>query len=916
MLEFVTVSTPHQIKNLLNTYDPLKDTWIVSDLKSKQEIQNISVSRYGYFSDDAILRVSDFWKLWIRRLAPTTQVVSSDFIKVIVQNFIEDHGQKLGVAESEILTLTKAVQEFAPILLHPNGDELVQEWLEAEFEKDQKQKKWTRWYQLAKIVTNYLLDRNLIDARWSAAFMQTLDLNLFRWPRRLIIDLGSELSSVEMGLFKTLSQTQDVVVIVPQPVFADRFPYLLNVYKENLGQGKVTNAPALATQPALSKDQFVRLSTQLAEVKFAVATARQWADSGVALDDIAIIAADIEKYWPVLQHYLEEEGLPYSKDTVASLNGLGDVQNLLAVLKNYSPDVSWDSLEKITFASNQNVNFQFEKFKGLFYQLYDQDDLGRDGKIKELYYRKVDYSAPISREEFLKFLAIEIWPRLPESSSKGELFEVIFKDLIGQSVSVAGLPEGSKGESRFKRSLWVSFLKNRLSSKERTIQRSQQGGINIFSLMSAHMTSSVHKIYIGMNEESFLKRNTTLIGLQDSNALKNVFDLAVESSEESYLDFNLRWQSLTATPKTIFTSAHMSFNSDPLNASLFFIENCPQSEVLVPAPTRVDELQGALSTGEAKSNEISASRLLQDKNGFEAQLNPAVFKTLSASDIENYAQCSFKLLAAKGFRLRTDAQAALDLDHRDKGSLAHSLFEFLLKNISEDFNEETVIAFLDNERQERRLFINLDRIWQIQRGKFMLLAKKFYKIEKERSKVFSFEVEKQVQVYFDIKSGQFTMQKPEAGEFQFNLRVDRVDTHREKKYCIIYDYKSSERTEHKSGNWISDYQFQMLLYIAALKLTLPQELSIKGSLYYYYKNFKINTGIVDSEIGLNEFLFNKRNSSLHDETEWADLDQEFSKTLTEVLTRLNNGEFTTKPYEPVICNDCDWRKLCRATHLN
>ncbi|MCC2678704.1 MAG: putative exonuclease, partial [Pseudobdellovibrio sp.] len=304
MLEFVTVSTPHQIKNLLNTYDPLKDTWIVSDLKSKQEIQNISVSRYGYFSDDAILRVSDFWKLWIRRLAPTTQVVSSDFIKVIVQNFIEDHGQKLGVAESEILTLTKAVQEFAPILLHPNGDELVQEWLEAEFEKDQKQKKWTRWYQLAKIVTNYLLDRNLIDARWSAAFMQTLDLNLFRWPRRLIIDLGSELSSVEMGLFKTLSQTQDVVIIVPQPVFADRFPYLLNVYKENLGQGKVTNAPALATQPALSKDQFVRLSTQLAEVKFAVATARQWADSGVALDDIAIIAADIEKYWPVLQHYL------------------------------------------------------------------------------------------------------------------------------------------------------------------------------------------------------------------------------------------------------------------------------------------------------------------------------------------------------------------------------------------------------------------------------------------------------------------------------------------------------------------------------------------------------------------------------------------------------------------------------------
>jgi len=915
MLEFVTVSSPHQIKSLLNSYDPLKDTWIVSDLKSKQEIQNISVSRYGYFSDDAILRVSDFWKLWIRRLAPTTQVVSSDFVKVIIQNFIEEHGQKLGVAESEILTLTKAVQEFAPILLHPTGDELVQEWLEAEFEKDKKQKKWTRWYQLAKIVTNYLLDRNLIDARWSAAFMQTLDLNLFRWPRRLIIDLGSELSSVEMGLFKTLSQTQDVVIVVPQPAFADRFPYLLNVYKENLGQGKVTVAPASAAGSALSQSQFVRLSTQLAEVKFAVATARSWADSGVVLEDIAIIAADIEKYWPVLQHYLEEEGLPYNKDSVASLNGLGDVQNLLAVLKNYSPDVSWDSLEKVTFATNQAVNFQYEKFKGLFFQLYDQDDLGRDTKIKELYYRKVDYSAPISREEFLKFLAVEIWPRLPESSSKAELFEVIFKDLIGQSVSVAGLPEGSKGESRFKRSLWISFLKNRLSSKERTIQRSQQGGLNIFSLMSAHMAASNHKIYIGMNEESFVKKNTTLIGLQDSNALKNIFDLAVDSSEESYLDFNLRWQSLTATPTTLFTSAHVSFNSDPLNASLFFIENCPKSEVVIPPPTRSDELQGYLKSGDVEVPDVSNFRLLQDKNGFEANLNPKAFKTLSVSDLENYAHCSFKLLAAKGFRLRSEAQAALDLDSRDKGNIAHALFEFVINRVSSDFNEVEVTAFLDSEREARRLYVNLDRVWEIQRSKFLLLAKRFHNLEKERAKFFSFEAEKKVKAYFDVKKGCFTLE-PSDSTFEFNLRIDRIDTHKQKNFSVIYDYKSSLRQEHRSSKWISDLQFQMLLYISIMKLLLPENLSLKGSLYYYYKNFTMTAGIIDSDIGINEFLFNKQNSSLHDEAEWEELTGNFLNVLTEVLTRLDNGEFVTKPFKPDLCGKCDWSKLCRATHLN
>jgi RecB family exonuclease len=420
-----------------------------------------------------------------------------------------------------------------------------------------------------------------------------------------------------------------------------------------------------------------------------------------------------------------------------------------------------------------------------------------------------------------------------------------------------------------------------------------------------------------MNEENFVKKQSTLIGLQDSNSLKNIFDLSVESSEESYLDFNLRWQSLSATPDTFFTSAHMSFNSDPLNASLFFIENSPQSPIMSPGITRADELQLHLAHSEGDAiSPVSQLRLSQDKKGYEAQLPATAFSTLSSGDFENYAKCSFKLLASKGFRLRTDSQAALDLDNRDKGSLAHALFEYLLKNIESDFDESAISAFLDEQRLLRRLFINLDRIWLIQRGKFLTLAKKFYKAEKERAKIFSFEVERQVQFFFDMKKGCFSLTPGEGQNFGFNLRIDRVDTHKEKKYVIIYDYKSSENADHKSGKWLTDYQFQMLLYMAAMKLVLPENLSLKGSLYYYYKNFKVNTGLIDLNVGLNDFLFNKRNSSLYDENEREEMEKQFVQLTSEILARLGQGEFTTKPYEPVICNDCDWRKLCRAAHLN
>ena len=97
MLEFLKVQHPDQIKKLLKNFDPLKQTWIVSDLKSKKEIQNESISRLGYYTDDAILQVSDFWQIWLRRLEPTLQVVSSDFIRTLVQLFIDIYGEFLGL---------------------------------------------------------------------------------------------------------------------------------------------------------------------------------------------------------------------------------------------------------------------------------------------------------------------------------------------------------------------------------------------------------------------------------------------------------------------------------------------------------------------------------------------------------------------------------------------------------------------------------------------------------------------------------------------------------------------------------------------------------------------------------------------------------------------------------------------------
>ncbi|MBY0451892.1 MAG: PD-(D/E)XK nuclease family protein, partial [Bdellovibrionaceae bacterium] len=86
--------------------------------------------------------------------------------------------------------------------------------------------------------------------------------------------------------------------------------------------------------------------------------------------------------------------------------------------------------------------------------------------------------------------------------------------------------------------------------------------------------------------------------------------------------------------------------------------------------------------------------------------------------------------------------------------------------------------------------------------------------------MFSTETEKEVALYFDLSQKKFTLE-PTSNGFAFNLRLDRIDRHRQKKYAVIYDYKSSGYAVKKSDKWLDEKQFQMLLYITALKLTAP-----------------------------------------------------------------------------------------------
>lgn len=904
MLEFLRIKHPDQVKLLLKEFDPKKQTWIVSDLKSKQEIQAECLNRFGFYSDDSVLRISDFWRIWIRRLKPTLHVVSADFIKSLVQIFAAEHGASLELNEGDQSTLEKYVQELAPIILHPESDSILHEWLATQ----ENPRKWQRWYKMARVCLLYIVnEKKVIDVRWSAAFLQSLDLNLIQWPQEIIVDLGTELTSVEMGLLKVLSQRQKVQIYVPDPIWKDRFPFLLKTYSENFGYGQVQNFQTNSNSVSCDQE-FLRFSTQLAEVKFAVSKIREWLDAGVELKDIALIALQVEDYWPVLHSYLTEEGIPCQKDLVATVNSLCDTQTFLAHLKNFTQEVSFESLQQKYFHNSAKPEIRYEKFKSLFNQLFDEEDLKRNEKIKNLFYKKIDLSKDLCRDEFISIL-LKVWADLPESSQPVNLFELLFKDFLGQSL-----------ETSMSFSAWFQFFKSRISHKEIKVTYGAKNGISVLSLMSAQMALASHRIYLGLFEEAFRQQRKSILPLADIETLKNQFDLAIAYPEESHLDFNLRWQSDTFCQKVIFTSPHLSFSAEPLTPCLYFLENNPQSELVAPPATRLDEMQRHFAVGGGDhvgdyAGVISKSRLKEDLLGAELSIQHPSFQKLSASEIENYAQCSFRLLASKGFRLRDLPEVSIDLDPRQKGILVHALFEFLIQEIAaEKYAIENVRNFLQLKREELELFVNEDGFWSVQLNKLLSLSEKFFEFERFRIHQFQVSTEKDFELYFDLKNKNFSSTLAENG-FILRGRIDRVDQVKGTNQYLIYDYKSSAGQISNFKDWLNEYNFQLLIYIFAVEISLFEKADVKGALYYLYRNFDIGKGVVDKSVGIEKLGLSSRLKSLTGEETLVELKTQFIQFISECFQRLKQGDFNPKPYDKKICKDCDWRKLCRAHHL-
>lgn len=913
MLKITQISSPSQIEELFASFNPQTQSWVVSDLRTKLEMQKLLIARQGYFLDSAVLRASDLWKLLLKRLAPELRIVSKDFARSLLRSFVDQNSEAFQINSTSEKSLFNYMTQLAPLALAADSDEQISKWFE---DHPEISLRWQTWYVLARVALRWMIhEKKVIIADWIPSYLQETDGLETAWDHGLIVDLGSEISTVEAEVFQRLSHQQEVLVIEPRPSWHEEFKYLLQPYEYLRPQA--TLVPMSANKPgAPAAAECLRLSGMLAEVKNTCSQIREWVSAGVAPSQIAVIAPDIEMYWPVLSSYLEQEGLPFQKDLSVKLQSLPSLQQWIATLRAQTSRVTSADLEVSFYARPEAQMLRYEEFVALFKAIYGEEDLARDEKVFKLYHGVDDLSKTLSRDQFLA-QALKSWQR---RETQTDMLIVVLREVFQNAAA--------KIELSYKE--WMAYLENILSTKEMKAVSGHAEGVVITPLMSAQSYKMSHKIFLGLCDENLKNRERSHILGADLNRLALDLGFYLEHPDHSFKEFQLRWLAESPGQKNLFCFGLADFSGGLLSPSNFWMSLKPSEAIALPGNTRWDSLQKVEDTkilelrGRTQAEQAAFLSRLEMDRGVKPVPSLALQQTpsLSASQIERYLQCPFVFASQKIFKLQDHPDLDLDEDARSKGTLAHALFEKLTyPQFQADLNESQIEQILEDLKAENKVTLADPRLWTSMKRRYVALAKRFLQFENEWRREFpetlTLAAEKAFEFYFNPQNGEVHREARE-GTLKFSGKIDRIDRHRQTSHHVVIDYKSSHAAYKNHSAWLENQELQLLFYMWALEKEMLDEVSgeVVGAFYYSFKDFHREKGFQLEEYAGPLFRPAGRKGVKASGEDKKELLEKFEGIIFEVVGKIQKGDIEPRPFDVKTCQSCEWSVLCRAPHLN
>ncbi len=875
MIELCHYSSLEHKTNFIQTLDLSNSTLIVSDLHSKLYWQQSLLKRDGFVAGPAVLRAEDFWKTLVQRSFPESEFVSNAWMTSYLKSALShEFAGSVGLPYARPSSALRALNELLPILCHPESNEVMENWFS---DTCKTPCSWEKWYYLAASIWENINKQSLLLSEWSAAFLlQQSGFEKF-WSRNLTIDVGPEIRTIEAELLQTLSISCDIKVLVPKQTWLPQFSWISYPYEQLTQRShKVIMLPEVNSQNA--KAEFKRFTAPIAEIKFAIGQIRQWIERGKEPSQIALIAPDIEEYWPVLRWHLKKELIPFEKSETIKLGSLG-------------PTVAWISfLKKTCGHSLKPEEFEIAEFHPLNYECSNYST------HKSLWSKRAFINASsielqtqlFFAEDFLQW-ALDVWPQRDLLSQ--DFLEICKKWLI----------EAKKLEARKLRD-WIEYLEDYLNQQEQTITELTGHGIGIFSLMSGIPPHKTLQIYFGCSE-SQLKSSSGLVSGAEVLSLQHHTGHLLAHPDRDFREYQLT--ALLGTGEVqFFTFAESDFKGSELVPSVFWLNGREKADISFHQLDHWNQARWEYEQfNDPTVPKDDSPKLVSEKWSF----------TLSPASLKAYVECPFKFFAEKGLKLVDPSVVDLDLDARTQGSIHHRLLELLTEEL---FSAQTLRMKLneivDQTINEHREMFFSEKTKELVRAQLIQLGQRFVEHEENYRKEFP-------RFYTLAREAWFRRDLIIAEhKITFRGKIDRLDASRDNNEAVVIDYKSDTASYRNSGSWLQNLEFQLPAYVDSVesgfaeteeKKKIPA-MKVVAAHYYSLKDFS-RKGFTLDEASPDVVEIPTPKSKISAE-EKQNLLGGFNEILVESTKKILAGDFRAIPHPNTDCKKCPWRHVCRA----
>lgn len=626
-----------------------------------------------------------------------------------------------------------------------------------------------------------------------------------------------------------------------------------------------------------------RYSTSLAEVQDAVAQIRTWLDAGTDMNEIAVLAPDIEAYWPSLARYLDVEGIPCRKERLVVAASYPSVQVAINRLKAETGQWTRAIVETLTFTNE--IQMTYGDFEKRFQNFYGPHQIKSIPWLPSLFSNQ-----HISSLEFCDHVV----------SSNGTNLHVAIEVVLQKMV------EDSGSGLKLSFAAWVRYFELMAARTEILDRPGASQGIQALSLTSIGWLAAKHIWVMGLTEENLKTFEASGLTMAETLSLGAQLGFALPAPDRNQKEVEARWLLDRRGLDIYLSTAATDFMGSAQAASLLWLkasidQHISHDLLQVPGETRMREIQQTYENQPVSWQKYAPVGTLQ----------------LSASQIERYLKCPFMFAAERVFRLKAEPPLDLDMDAMTKGLIQHALFEILsTEPMRFDWTIDELATVVESLKDRAQM--GEQAFWPVFKQKYIQMGRQFVEFERQWREQFpqnqilarelSFEGVWNLDEHRFMPSGPGVVMKG---------RIDRVDGDAN-GHLIVIDYKSSGARYHHWQKWLEHGELQMALYACALEdgITALKTSKVVGAFYYVLKDTNRATGF--RLRGPYDHLIDAQNKSRN----WLTDDEkmmmlgELRKLVSQIIIEIQSGEFQPKPRDVKDCDPCRWRTMCRAPHLN